>query len=126
MPKKSNFRMHAHINPLSAPQFPVPFKPSYVDWSLHFPAAYGVADNNGDKVVCNTHQYPLTYDKDLADTPLFTFSDEEEKKLKSVRVLDIGCGYGGLLYHLSELPQFKDTLMLGMEIRDKVTNFVGL
>ena len=37
--------------------------------------------------------------------------------------MDIGCGYGGLLYSLSELDEYKDKLMLGMEIWDKVSNY---
>ena len=40
-----------------------------------------------------------------------------------VDVVDIGCGFGGLLFSLSkELPDLK---ILGMEIRDKVTNYVA-
>ncbi|XP_072017930.1 tRNA (guanine-N(7)-)-methyltransferase-like [Amphiura filiformis] len=39
-----------------------------------------------------------------------------------VRFLDVGCGYGGLLVTLS--PVFPDTLMLGMEIRVKVSDYV--
>merc|ERR1712244_206824 len=35
---------------------------------------------------------------------------------------DIGCGYGGLLMQLS--PMFPDTLMIGMEIRVKVSDYV--
>lgn len=35
----------------------------------------------------------------------------------AVRFLDVGCGFGGLLVRLS--PLFPDTLMLGMELRDK-------
>jgi hypothetical protein len=34
-----------------------------------------------------------------------------------VRFVDVGCGFGGLLVRLS--PLFPDTLMLGMELRDK-------
>ncbi|KAK4302296.1 hypothetical protein Pmani_025620 [Petrolisthes manimaculis] len=41
---------------------------------------------------------------------------------KKVEVADIGCGYGGLLVALAEL--FPETLMLGMEIRVKVSDFV--
>jgi tRNA (guanine-N7-)-methyltransferase len=41
-----------------------------------------------------------------------------------VNILDVGCGYGGLLFNMS--PHLdKDSLALGMEIRDKVTNFVS-
>ena len=39
-----------------------------------------------------------------------------------VEFADVGCGYGGLLIALS--PLFPDTLMLGMEIRMKVEEFV--
>ncbi|CAN6448577.1 unnamed protein product [Victoria cruziana] len=39
-----------------------------------------------------------------------------------VRFADVGCGFGGLLVQLSAL--FPDTLMLGMELRDKVTEYV--
>lgn len=41
---------------------------------------------------------------------------------KQVEFADIGCGYGGLLMDLA--PMYKDTLMLGMEIRDQVAEFV--
>ena len=37
---------------------------------------------------------------------------------KKVEVVDIGCGYGGLLIKLAEI--LPDTLSLGMEIRVKV------
>jgi tRNA (guanine-N7-)-methyltransferase len=39
-----------------------------------------------------------------------------------VEFADIGCGYGGLLVDLS--PLFPSTLMLGMEIRVKVQEYV--
>lgn len=39
-----------------------------------------------------------------------------------VEFADIGCGYGGLLITLS--PMFPDKLMLGMEIRVKVSDYV--
>ena len=32
--------------------------------------------------------------------------------------MDVGCGFGGLLVKLA--PLYPDTLMLGMELRDKV------
>ncbi|KAI9890193.1 MAG: hypothetical protein M1814_004355 [Vezdaea aestivalis] len=41
---------------------------------------------------------------------------------RSVEVADIGCGYGGLLMALS--PVIPETLILGMEIRLQVTQFV--
>lgn len=39
-----------------------------------------------------------------------------------VEFADIGCGFGGLLISLSTL--FPKTLMIGMELRDKVTEYV--
>lgn len=39
-------------------------------------------------------------------------------------MLDVGCGYGGLLFNMSSVMG-KDDLALGMEIRDKVSNFVA-
>merc|ERR1719334_2333350 len=39
-----------------------------------------------------------------------------------VEFADIGCGYGGLLVQLS--PMFPDQLMLGLEIRVKVSDYV--
>ncbi|KAH7366314.1 hypothetical protein KP509_18G072300 [Ceratopteris richardii] len=46
------------------------------------------------------------------------FGDEEPK----VHFADIGCGFGGLLVKLS--PMFPNTLMVGMELRDKVSEYV--
>lgn len=45
-----------------------------------------------------------------------------DAKDAKVEFADIGCGYGGLLFALS--PLFPQTLMLGMEIRGKVEEFV--
>lgn len=39
-----------------------------------------------------------------------------------VEFADIGCGFGGLIFHLA--PLFPDTLMVGMEIRTSVTQYV--
>lgn len=41
---------------------------------------------------------------------------------KRIEFADVGCGFGGLLISLSSL--FPETLMIGMEIRDKVTEYV--
>lgn len=40
----------------------------------------------------------------------------------SVEFVDIGCGYGGLLVTLSKM--YPNTLMLGLEIRVKVSDYV--
>lgn len=41
---------------------------------------------------------------------------------KKIEFADIGCGFGGLLISLA--PLFPDKLMIGMELRDKVTEYV--
>lgn len=51
------------------------------------------------------------------------FYDQETGKMtKQVTVADIGCGFGGLMVDLS--PEFPEDLILGMEIRVQVTNYV--
>lgn len=42
---------------------------------------------------------------------------------RKVEFADIGCGYGGLLMKLS--PLFPESLMLGLEIRVAVSDFVS-
>lgn len=46
----------------------------------------------------------------------------ENYKNHTVEFIDIGCGYGGLLITLS--PMFPESLILGMEIRVKVSDYV--
>ncbi|XP_061339358.1 tRNA (guanine-N(7)-)-methyltransferase [Gastrolobium bilobum] len=41
---------------------------------------------------------------------------------RKIQFADIGCGFGGLLISLSTL--FPETLMIGMELRDKVSEYV--
>ena len=43
--------------------------------------------------------------------------------IRGADILDIGCGYGGLLTNLS--PIFPDSFILGFEIRKKVFEYVG-
>ena len=57
MPKKSLHRTYAHINPFNPLSIAHPKNPSFVDWSQHYPAAYGHA--NPGKVVVNTKKYPV-------------------------------------------------------------------
>ncbi|XP_043269237.1 tRNA (guanine-N(7)-)-methyltransferase [Venturia canescens] len=49
-------------------------------------------------------------------------TDQNFTSVKDVQFADIGCGYGGLLVTLS--PMFPDNLILGMEIRIKVSDYV--
>ena len=50
------------------------------------------------------------------------FGPDGPKSDKRVEFADIGCGFGGLLMRLA--PLYPDTLMLGMEIRTQVTQYV--
>ncbi|SCU87061.1 LAME_0D08614g1_1 [Lachancea meyersii CBS 8951] len=50
------------------------------------------------------------------------FDEATSKMTKEVTIADIGCGFGGLLIDLS--PEFPENLILGMEIRVQVTNYV--
>lgn len=110
MPKKAKHRMRAHINPMNEIHIPVPKNPDYSNWKLHYPSFFGIENNNNDQIVVNTGKFPITY-------------DEQVKHDKVPTILDIGCGYGGLMFGLAK--HFPDELILGQEIRDKVANFVG-
>ncbi|KAJ4966407.1 hypothetical protein NE237_018256 [Protea cynaroides] len=99
LPRKRFYRARAHSNPLSDSHFPVPITPSHVDYSLHYPHFFPSND------VISTHQA--------------TSSGVHSKK---IQFADIGCGFGGLLVNLATL--FPETLMIGMELRDKVTEYV--
>lgn len=105
LPRKRFYRARAHSNPLSDSHFPVPITPSHVDYSLHYPYFFPAEEDkcdNGD-----------TTDVPKASTPL---------SHSKIRFADIGCGFGGLLISLATL--FPDTLMIGMELRDKVSEYV--
>lgn len=104
LPRKRFYRARAHSNPLSDSHFPVPISPSHVSYSTHFPEFFPseIHKVNG-------------MDPSSPDPPTM----ERQPK---VRFADIGCGFGGLLVQLSTL--FPETLMIGMEIRDKVTEYV--
>jgi tRNA (guanine-N7-)-methyltransferase len=41
IPKKADYRMRAHINPLSSTTFPFPPHHTFVDWRSHYPAKFG-------------------------------------------------------------------------------------
>ena len=106
--------MHAHINPFAPLSMPTPQNPRFVDWGLHYPSYYGSTDNNKNRVVVNTKQHPVTYEAEVS---------AEVRDGPSPKILDIGCGYGGLMFELTKT--YKEDLILGLEIRDKVANFAG-
>ncbi|EAN33621.2 putative methyltransferase family protein [Theileria parva strain Muguga] len=107
-PKKQLFRQRAHCNPLSDSFIPYPENPRHVNWFKRYPSVY----DNDHYLQFNTNDYPEDYTTSL-----------EDENYPKVDFLDVGCGYGGLLIYLSKL--YPSKLSLGMEIRDKVTNYVG-
>lgn len=59
---------------------------------------------------------------EASDSPLVGTNADHSHEEPKVRFADIGCGFGGLLVKLS--PLFPTTLMVGMELRDKVSEYV--
>ncbi|MEE6471769.1 hypothetical protein FKM82_009367 [Ascaphus truei] len=81
----------------------IPMKPEEMDWSEYYPDFFSP----------KTHDCLHDDSKDLV---------QEAKQGHQVEFADIGCGYGGLLVEVSAL--FPNTLMLGLEIRVKVSDYV--
>ncbi|XP_069509457.1 tRNA (guanine-N(7)-)-methyltransferase [Ambystoma mexicanum] len=103
LPQKRYYRQRAHSNPMADHTFDYPVKPEKMDWSEHYPE------------FLKPRPTDLHHD-DAMDRG-------EQKRLEvQVEFADIGCGYGGLLVELSSL--FPNTLMLGLEIRVKVSDYV--
>ncbi|PFH32414.1 tRNA -methyltransferase family protein [Besnoitia besnoiti] len=114
-PKKAAYRQRAHCNPLADSYIVYPRSPDFVDWSMHFPAFFPEAPGPRD-LALNTEQYPIRY-------PSLQPPHLNGSVGRRVEFLDVGCGFGGLLVSLA--PKFPETLIMGMEIREKVTNYVG-
>lgn len=68
----------------------------------------------------NTRKHPATY---ISKEPEST-SIQQINNSRQVTILDIGCGYGGLLFNMSPFIE-SSHIALGLEIRDKVTNYVS-
>jgi len=100
LPKKKYYRQRAHSNPMADHSFVYPPSPQKMDWSQLYPDYFGPvkdAVNGGDRL-------------------------SGSQEVPRVEFADIGCGYGGLLVSLS--PLYPHTLILGMEIRVKVSDYV--
>ncbi|XP_062323005.1 tRNA (guanine-N(7)-)-methyltransferase isoform X1 [Osmerus eperlanus] len=71
----------------------------------------------------HTFEYPVSPD-DMDWSSLYPefLSNASENVTSQVEFVDIGCGYGGLLVELS--PLFPNQLILGLEIRVKVSDYV--
>ncbi|CAK8676545.1 tRNA (guanine-N(7)-)-methyltransferase-like [Clavelina lepadiformis] len=96
LPRKKHFRQRAHSNPLGDHNVEYPISPQTMDWSKHFP-----------------FHFQKKYTSNCSEMDILQ---------RQVEVADIGCGYGGLLIALSKL--LPDTLIVGLEIRVKVSEYV--
>ncbi|XP_063071961.1 tRNA (guanine-N(7)-)-methyltransferase isoform X2 [Engraulis encrasicolus] len=96
MPQKRYYRQRAHSNPMADHTFQYPVCPEEMDWSKLYP--------------------------EFCRPPDERHEDEPDRRKGKVEFADIGCGYGGLLVELA--PLFPDTLILGLEIRVKVSDYV--
>lgn len=68
-------------------------------------------------------EYPISPDEmDWSKLYPFYYDSNLKQMTQKVTIADIGCGFGGLLVDLS--PEFPNDLILGMEIRVQVTNYV--
>ncbi|KAI1182977.1 putative methyltransferase-domain-containing protein [Nemania serpens] len=109
LPRKKFYRQRAHANVFSDHHLVYPKTPEHMDWSTFFPAFVADAEpitlpHSGDSSQSNTTNLP------------------PRKLTKEIEVVDIGCGFGGLLVALA--PALPDTLLLGMEIRTSVAEYV--
>ncbi|XP_046478123.1 tRNA (guanine-N(7)-)-methyltransferase isoform X1 [Neodiprion pinetum] len=94
LPQKKYYRQRAHSNPIADHCIEYPRTPRCMDWGQLYDAYFHDPKNEGT----------------------------ESPPSKQVEFADIGCGYGGLLVTLSTM--FPDKLILGMEIRVKVSDYV--
>ncbi|KAJ2456191.1 tRNA (guanine-N(7)-)-methyltransferase (tRNA(m7G46)-methyltransferase) [Coemansia sp. RSA 2336] len=102
LPQKRYFRQRAHVNVFNDMVFEYPERPSEQDWSSYYPVYFRPTTTPSQK-------------RPLSPEP-------SQNQPTRVEFADIGCGYGGLLVALS--PLFPNTLMVGMEIRTKLVNYL--
>eukprot|EP00041_Stephanoeca_diplocostata_P024406 m.617810 g.617810 ORF g.617810 m.617810 type:complete len:278 (+) comp22522_c1_seq1:161-994(+) len=100
LPQKRYYRQRAHSNPLADHALDIPTHPRDMDWSKHYPSFFSSGVDSSEINV-----------QSQADCG------------PRVEILDVGCGYGGMLVELSTM--YPDVLMLGMEIRIKVADYVS-
>ncbi|KAJ2782260.1 tRNA (guanine-N(7)-)-methyltransferase (tRNA(m7G46)-methyltransferase) [Coemansia javaensis] len=129
LPQKRFFRQRAHVNIFSDMEFQVPERPSAQDWSAHYPAYFRApADQPADlKRPADGEAEAEAEDEGRQAAqakrgPGAAAAAADAAGTARVEFADIGCGYGGLLVALA--PLYPSTLMVGMEIRTKVVNYL--
>ncbi|KAK7511687.1 putative methyltransferase-domain-containing protein [Phyllosticta citriasiana] len=118
LPKKKFYRQRAHANPFSDHMLTYPVAPEHMDWTSLYPA-YAVEKQPQEQSQQQQQQQPESEDAQGARAG-DTLS--QRRISKDVEIADIGCGFGGLLFALA--PKLPDSLLLGLEIRTSVTEFV--
>ncbi|KAH7312240.1 PXA domain-containing protein [Stachybotrys elegans] len=96
LPRKRFYRQRAHANPFSDHNLVYPASPADMDWSELYP--------------------------DFVAEEQLEPSAKPPRMRKDVEIVDIGCGFGGLTVALA--PLMPQTLILGLEIRMSVAQFV--
>ncbi|GAP87034.1 putative tRNA (guanine-N -)-methyltransferase [Rosellinia necatrix] len=109
LPRKKFYRQRAHANVFSDHHLVYPKTPDHMDWSTYFPSFVADIDT-----IAESREVETGLENTVDSTP--------RKLTKEVEVVDIGCGFGGLLVELA--PVLPDTLLLGMEIRTSVAEYV--
>ncbi len=99
IPQKRWYRQRAHANPFSDHSLEYPTQPAEMNWGTIYPK-YFDAKTGKSKVQ----------------------EGEGEGEGRKVEFADVGCGFGGLLMQLA--PLYPERLMLGLEIRVHVTQYV--
>jgi hypothetical protein len=138
-PRKQMYRMRAHSNPLNDATFPVPLSPDQHDWCAAacslppvgcvFCIAAASLPVPPSPLSCSPSP-PLSLPLGTCPTPQPThrashypelFAEAAAKGAPAPRVdfADVGCGFGGLTVGLADA--YPDKVVLGMELRDKVT-----
>ncbi|KAJ1953986.1 tRNA (guanine-N(7)-)-methyltransferase (tRNA(m7G46)-methyltransferase), partial [Linderina pennispora] len=120
LPQKRYFRQRAHVNIFNDIRLDYPLTPNDEDWSKLYPAYFRapttdtLGENKRPSSPAPEEQQPAKRGPGAGEL--------SKDQLAQVEFADIGCGYGGLLVALA--PLYPNTLMVGMEIRTKVANYL--
>ncbi|KAJ2494860.1 tRNA (guanine-N(7)-)-methyltransferase (tRNA(m7G46)-methyltransferase) [Coemansia sp. RSA 2052] len=127
LPQKRFFRQRAHVNIFNDVPLDYPINPDEEDWSKLYPTYFRPHAETQRAAACDAKR-PLSppaagSDESLAKRgPAAATANDGGKVSAQVEFADIGCGYGGLLVALA--PLYPNTLMVGMEIRTKLVDYL--